>query len=44
VRVCRRCGEMVFQLDYENETDQVSLQTIDRAVWNVMEAKGCKRP
>jgi hypothetical protein len=39
VRVCRRCAEMVFNLDHESEQkDQVSLQMVDRAVWNVMEA------
>lgn len=38
VRVCRRCGEMIFKSDHGGETDQVSLQMIDRAVWNVMEA------
>jgi hypothetical protein len=29
---------MVFESDHGGETDQVSLQMIDRAVWNVMEA------
>jgi hypothetical protein len=39
VRVCRRCAEMVFKFDHESEQkDQVSLQTFDRAAWNVMEA------
>ena len=39
VRVCRRCAEMVFKSDHESgETNRVSLQMIDRAVWNVMEA------
>lgn len=39
VRVCRRCAEMVVKLDHESEqNDQVSLQMVDRAVWNVMEA------
>ena len=39
VRVCRRCAEMVFESDHgSGEIDQVSLQMIDRAVWNVMEA------
>jgi hypothetical protein len=39
VRVCRRCAEMVFNLDHESEQkEQVSLQMVDRAVWNVMEA------
>ena len=39
VRVCRRCAEMVFDLEESNKTDQVSLQRVDRAVWNVMESK-----
>jgi hypothetical protein len=40
VRVCRRCAEMVFKFDHETHpTDQVSMQMIDRAVWNIMEAK-----
>ena len=39
VRVCRRCAEMVFDLEEGNKTDPVSLQMIDRAVWNVMESK-----
>jgi hypothetical protein len=40
VRVCRRCAEMVFKLDHENEeTDRVSLQMIERAVSNIVEAQ-----
>ena len=38
VRVCRRCAEMVFNFDDQGEQNQVSLQMVDRAVWNVMEA------
>ena len=38
-RVCSRCAEMVFDLEEGNKTDQVSLQMVDRAVWNVMESK-----
>jgi hypothetical protein len=38
VRVCPRCAEMVFNFDDQGEQNQVSLQMVDRAVWNVMEA------
>ena len=39
VRVCRRCAEMVFDSEEGNKSDKVSLQMVDRAVWNVMESK-----
>jgi hypothetical protein len=40
VRVCRRCAEMVFKLEEGSDTaDRVSLQMIDRAVRNIMEAE-----
>jgi hypothetical protein len=38
VRVCRHCAEMVFDSGKTDETHPVSLQMVDRAVWNVMES------
>ena len=37
VRVCRRCGEMIFDLDHSGKPS-VSLQTVNSAVKNVMQA------
>jgi len=37
VQVCRRCGEMVFQLDQSGKSS-VSLQTVNNAVQEVMQA------
>jgi hypothetical protein len=41
VRVCRRCGEMIFALDHpKSEKESVSLQTVQRAVEDIMQATG----
>jgi hypothetical protein len=39
VRVCRRCGELVFRLDESGEPSPVSLQMFDRAVQDVLTSK-----